>query len=172
MFGLDLWTFYRLRIYLARAVAFRSCLLGMTMDLTSRQRETRKKTKGAIIWGLSKSGWWFGCHFLNFPIYWVYNHPNWRSYFSEGWLNHQPEIIQISVCPCFFGLFGLLWGKLCVGGPYQFDGARAQWETKHENPWTNPLKILNMCAENELQFARITFFKIQVELGSLFLRRS
>ena len=25
-----------------------------------------------------------------FPIYWVSNHPNWRSYFSEGWPNHQP----------------------------------------------------------------------------------
>ena len=23
--------------------------------------------------------------------YWVANHPNWRSYFSEGWPNHQPE---------------------------------------------------------------------------------
>ena len=25
-----------------------------------------------------------------FPIYWVSNHPNWLSYFSEGWPNHQP----------------------------------------------------------------------------------
>ena len=23
--------------------------------------------------------------------YWVANHPNWLSYFSEGWSNHQPE---------------------------------------------------------------------------------
>ena len=29
---------------------------------------------------------------FNFPIYWVANHPNWRSYFSEGWPNHQPVI--------------------------------------------------------------------------------
>ena len=26
-----------------------------------------------------------------FPIYWVSNHPNWLSYFSEGWPNHQPD---------------------------------------------------------------------------------
>ena len=38
-----------------------------------------------------KHGWWFGCHFWHFPIYWVANHPNWLSYFSEGWPNHQPE---------------------------------------------------------------------------------
>ena len=28
-----------------------------------------------------------------FPIYWVSNNPNWLSYFSEGWPNHQPVII-------------------------------------------------------------------------------
>ena len=28
-----------------------------------------------------------------FPIYWVANHPNWLSYFSEGWPNHQPVIV-------------------------------------------------------------------------------
>ena len=28
-----------------------------------------------------------------FPIYWVPNHPNWLSYFSEGWPNHQPVFI-------------------------------------------------------------------------------
>ena len=30
------------------------------------------------------AGWWFGCHQFYFPIYWVANHPNWLSYFSEG----------------------------------------------------------------------------------------
>ena len=40
------------------------------------------------------SGWWFGCHFLFSQKYWVANHPNWRSYFSEGWRNHQPVMIQ------------------------------------------------------------------------------
>ena len=38
---------------------------------------------------------WNICYF---PIYWVSNHPNWLSYFSEGWLNHQPDIyIYISL---------------------------------------------------------------------------
>ena len=30
------------------------------------------------------SGWWFGCHQFDFPIYWEFHHPNWLSYFSEG----------------------------------------------------------------------------------------
>ena len=31
------------------------------------------------------TGWWFGCHFLNFPMYWVANHPNWRTHiFQRG----------------------------------------------------------------------------------------
>ena len=35
------------------------------------------------------------------------NHPNWRSYFSEGWLNHQP------------GIYANIWGILMVNGtPY------------------------------------------------------
>ena len=29
-------------------------------------------------------------HFLFSQKYWVANHPNWLSYFSEGWPNHQP----------------------------------------------------------------------------------
>ena len=42
-----------------------------------------------------------------FPIYWVANHPNWLSYFSEGWPNHQPVYNwinkhQISGCLCVF----------------------------------------------------------------------
>ena len=34
------------------------------------------------------TGWWFGTFFI-FP-YVGNNHPNWLSYFSEGWPNHQP----------------------------------------------------------------------------------
>ena len=34
---------------------------------------------------------WNICYF---PIYWVSNHPNWRSYFSEGWPNHQSDFYQ------------------------------------------------------------------------------
>ena len=29
--------------------------------------------------------------FWIFPFSWECHHPNWRSYFSEGWPNHQPE---------------------------------------------------------------------------------
>ena len=36
------------------------------------------------------SGWWFGTFFI-FP-YIGNNHPNWLSYFSAGWPNHQPVI--------------------------------------------------------------------------------
>ena len=36
------------------------------------------------------SGWWFET--CVFSIYWECHHPNWLSYFSEGWLNHQPVI--------------------------------------------------------------------------------
>ena len=34
--------------------------------------------------------WLVVWNILNFPIYWVANHPNGRSYFSQGWPNHQP----------------------------------------------------------------------------------
>ena len=36
------------------------------------------------------SGRWFGTFFI-FP-YIGNNHPNWLSYFSEGWPNHQPDV--------------------------------------------------------------------------------
>ena len=39
----------------------------------------------------SSSGWWFGTFFI-FPYIGI-NHPNWLSYFSEGWPNHQPVMI-------------------------------------------------------------------------------
>ena len=32
-------------------------------------------------------------HEFYFPIYWESHHPNWLSYFSEGWPNHQPDDI-------------------------------------------------------------------------------
>ena len=44
------------------------------------------------MWISTDPGWLVvtGCHEFYFPIYWVANHPNWLSYFSEGWPNHQP----------------------------------------------------------------------------------
>ena len=34
-------------------------------------------------------------HQFYFPICWESHHPNWRSYFSEGWPNHQPVLMVI-----------------------------------------------------------------------------
>ena len=34
------------------------------------------------------TGWWFWTWLLF--SHWECRHPNWLSYFSEGWLNHQP----------------------------------------------------------------------------------
>ena len=33
---------------------------------------------------INMTGWWFGCHFWHFPRNIGNNHPNWLSYFSEG----------------------------------------------------------------------------------------
>ena len=39
------------------------------------------------------TGWWFGTmEFYDFPFSWECHHPNWLSYFSEGW-NHQPGYV-------------------------------------------------------------------------------
>ena len=40
--------------------------------------------------------WLVVWNILYFPIYWVANHPNWLSYFSEGWPNHQPVFNQVA----------------------------------------------------------------------------
>ena len=36
--------------------------------------------------------WWFGTSILFSHDYWECHHPNWLSYFSEGWPNHQPSL--------------------------------------------------------------------------------
>ena len=55
------------------------------------------------------TGWWFGTSIAFSHDYWVANHPNWLSYFSEGWLNHQPDIVhsyKFHWCSTiFFGFF-------------------------------------------------------------------
>ena len=44
-----------------------------------------------VSWPTSKTPIWLVVwNIFYFPIYWVSNHPKWLSYFSEGWLNHQP----------------------------------------------------------------------------------
>ena len=57
---------------------------------------------GSLLWwrGLESEvlrqmimhGWWFGTFFIF--AYMGNNHPNWVSYFSEGWPNHQPVIVH------------------------------------------------------------------------------
>ena len=48
------------------------------------------ETKTLVLHWLVVTGWWWLVAIFHFPIYWVANHPNWLSYFSEGWPNHQP----------------------------------------------------------------------------------
>ena len=50
----------------------------------SLQLHSFKFTSSNLVGGLE--------HQFYFRIYWVANHPNWLSYFSEGWLNHQPDL--------------------------------------------------------------------------------
>ena len=56
--------------------------------------EVKRCIFGDIGWHVPMnrvSGWWFGT-FFTFP-YLGNNNPNWLSYFSEGWLNHQPGFL-------------------------------------------------------------------------------
>ena len=48
--------------------------------------------------------------------YWVSNHPNWRSYFSEGWPNHQPEKADWEDEHFFWGGDGLAQGQSPLKG--------------------------------------------------------
>ena len=49
-------------------------------------RKVRQNKTWLVVWNI-----------FYFPIYWVANHPNWLSYFSEGWLNHQPEFYGLAL---------------------------------------------------------------------------
>ena len=61
------------------------------------------KTSTHITIHTKKPYWLVVWNTFYFPIHWVSNHPNWRSYFSEGWPNHQPAYIckkiSRSICP-------------------------------------------------------------------------
>ena len=58
----------------------------------------------------TSTGWWFGCHFLNFPIYWVsvIIPIDEVHHFSEGFFpNHQPDVagrVQVSLMATEFCL--------------------------------------------------------------------
>ena len=72
----------------------------IAVDLLGHQLEG----VGGFLWGFDVWGWpasmvgmaWSWRlvggleHQFYFPIYWESHHPNWLSYFSEGWPNHQP----------------------------------------------------------------------------------
>ena len=61
---------------------------------------------------LTITGWWFGCRFWNFRIYWVSNHPNWRTHIFRGVaLAHQPdhEIQLVSAGEVSLGLQMNCW---------------------------------------------------------------
>ena len=47
---------------------------------------------GGFHGGTPIAGWWFGTWILFSQKYWESHHPNWRSYFSDGWPNHQPVV--------------------------------------------------------------------------------
>ena len=58
------------------------------------------------------AGWWFGTFFI-FP-YIGNNHRNWRSYFSEGWPNHQPDKKRVFFFP---GSHGWVPPRSTMNGP-------------------------------------------------------
>jgi hypothetical protein len=45
---------------------------------------------GWLVWNMN--GW------IDFPFSWECHNPNWLSYFSEGWVNHQPVIFEYLWC--------------------------------------------------------------------------
>ena len=52
---------------------------GINGDIDGKDLEIPAICIWLVVWNI-----------LYFPISWVANHPNWLSYFSEGWPNHQP----------------------------------------------------------------------------------
>ena len=107
-------------------------------------------------------------HQFYFPIYWEFHHPNWLSYFSEGWPNHQPEHQESSKrkthgwsCGCWSGLFHLdmllpgdsetkapgdwdMWPPHRPGGKLHHTSGFTPWQRvceveQHHFSWVNPL---------------------------------
>ena len=62
--------------------------------VNQRRVTSKNEVKHKNIECIKIAGWWLGCHFFDFPISWEFHHPNWLSYFSEGWPNHQPDRIE------------------------------------------------------------------------------
>ena len=81
--------------------------------------------------------------FLIKPIYWVSNHPNWRSYFSEGWPKHQPENVACLISP----------GNAFMGPP-------SHWASAQEDGWKHP--ATHWEAARDSQGARVSFLVREV----------
>ena len=55
--------------------------------------------------------WLVVWNIFDFPIYWVSNHPNWLSYVSEGWPNHQPVKINPPRSETLFQCVAFYWAR-------------------------------------------------------------
>ena len=55
----------------------------MVTEMKSRLRRNGNFSHG-LLEGLIITGWWFGTSILCSQKYWESHHPNWLSYFSEG----------------------------------------------------------------------------------------
>ena len=60
------------------------------MCVRIRSRKESSCIDQKYIWTIAI--WLVVWNIFYFPIYWESHHPNWLSYFSEGWPNHQPAI--------------------------------------------------------------------------------
>ena len=67
-------------------------------------------------WPIQKPGyivdiccWLVVWNIFYFPIYWECHHPNWLSYFSEGWPNHQPAGYIVDICWNALLFIGTWW---------------------------------------------------------------
>ena len=81
----------------------RSILAGPTLRSTTRgcggSLEDWERVHTVHSWWTNiavkkKHNWLVVWNIFYFPIYWEFHHPNWRSYFSEGWPNHQPAQVS------------------------------------------------------------------------------
>ena len=61
-----------------------SCLLGVIMSHPQVAVWEQLCSGKWIVINITIAVWWFGTLILWFSIYWECHHPNWLSYFSEG----------------------------------------------------------------------------------------
>ena len=98
--------------------------------------------------------------FFIFPIYWVANHPNWLSYFSEGWPNHQPDDVSwfvggFSDFPWDVPDLCIAISRRCEHQPCCFRGsakpAAGRKAVKRNAPWDGQ----NMCSNFKCDIHRL-----------------